>query len=119
MDSSSSRLRVGTPQHFRWLHGIVKSILVLNLVDAVLTIFWVHSGYATEANTLMDELVNEHAVLFVLVKLTLVGMGSWLLWNRQQSPVAVVAIFVAFVTYYWILLYHLQYASGLIRHLLG
>ena len=111
--------RVGTSEQYRWLEGIVKWLLVLNLVDAVLTILWVHAGLAVEANTLMDELVNEHAVTFVMVKLALVGMGSWVLWSRRQSPVAVVAIFLAFMTYYWLLLYHLSYASGLVRHLLG
>ena len=119
LDAERSGFRIGTPDHFRWLHGIVKSILVLNLVDAVLTLFWVRSGYATEANTLIDELVNEHALVFVLIKLALVGMGSWVLWNRRRSPAAVVGIFVAFMTYYWILLYHLRYAAGLIRHLLS
>ncbi len=119
LDAERSAFRIGTPDHFRWLHGIVKSILVLNLVDAVLTLFWVHSGYATEANTLMDELVNEHAVIFVAVKLLLVGMGSWVLWNRRRAPVSVVGIFLAFMTYYWILLYHLSYAGSLVRHLLS
>jgi len=115
MDAS----RVGTPEQFRWLHGIVKSVLVLNLVDAVLTLFWVRAGLAVEANTLIDELVHEHAVLFVAVKLALVGMGSWLLWNRRHSPAAVVAIFVAFMTYYWILLHHLSFAGRLLRHWIG
>lgn len=111
--------RIGTPEQFQWLHGIVKSVLVLNLIDAVLTLFWVQAGLAVEANTLIDELVNEHAVLFVAVKLSLVAMGSWLLWNRRSSPVAVVGIFMAFMTYYWVLLYHLQYAGRLVANLLG
>ena len=115
--SERSGLRIGTPQHYRWLHAIVKSVLVLNLIDAVLTLFWVRSGFADEANTLMDELVNGNALLFVLVKISLVGMGSWRLWRHRQSPFAVVGIFVAFMAYYVILLYHLQYASGLIRSL--
>jgi hypothetical protein len=113
--SEPSNLRIGTEQHYQWLHAIVKSVLVLNLIDALLTLFWVRAGLAAEANTLMDELVNENAVLFVLVKVSLVGMGSWLLWRQRQSPIAVVAIFVAFMTYYAILLYHLQYASSLVR----
>ena len=32
---TSRCLRVGTPQQFRWLYGIVQCVLVLNLVDAV------------------------------------------------------------------------------------
>lgn len=113
------RIPVGTPEHFRWLQGVVKAVLVLNLLDALLTLVWVRAGLAVEANTLMDELVNENAVLFVGVKLALVGMGSWLLWNRRQSPIAVVAIFAAFLSYYWVLLHHLRYASLLVRSAFG
>ena len=115
----SPRLPVGTPEHFRWLQGIVKAVLVLNLLDALFTLLWVHAGLASEANPLIAELVNENAVGFVLVKLGLVGLGSWLLWNRQQRPIAVISIVAAFIVYYFVLLYHLQYASGLVRQLLG
>lgn len=108
-------LVVGTPQHFRWLKGIVKWVLVLNLLDALFTLAWVRAGLAREANTLLDELVNDHAVGFVLIKLGLVSLGSWLLWNRRERPLAVIAIFIAFVLYYLVLLYHLQYASGLVH----
>ncbi len=110
---------IGTAQHFRWLSAIVKWVLVLNLIDAILTLFWVRAGFAREANTLIDELVNEHALVFVLVKLSLVGMGSLLLWRQRHSWLAVVSIFTAFVTYYLVLLYHLEYASALIMHILG
>lgn len=112
-------LSVGTLEHFRWLQGMVKSVLVLNLLDALFTLLWVRAGLAREANPLIDRLVNENAVGFVLVKLGLVGLGSWLLWNRRQRPFAVIAIVAAFLVYYFILLYHLQYASGLARQLLG
>jgi hypothetical protein len=117
--AEETRLSLGTAQHFRWLHSIVKCVLLLNLVDAVLTLYWVRAGFASEANTLIDELVNEHAVVFVLVKLGLVGMGSWLLWSRRRSPLAVVAIFAAFLAYYLVLLHHLQYASWLFRHVMA
>jgi hypothetical protein len=115
----SRRLPVGTPEHFRWLHGIVKAVLVLNLLDALFTLVWVRSGLAREANPLMERLVNEHAVGFVLVKLSLVGLGSWLLWQRRERPAAVFAIVAVFLAYYLLLLYHIQYASGLARQFLG
>ena len=112
-------MRVGTPQQFGWLDGIVKTVLVLNLLDAIFTLVWVWAGLAREANVLMRDLVNEHPVLFVLAKLTLVSLGSLVLWQRRTNAVAVVAIFAAFLAYYWILLYHLQYSSLLIRHLIA
>jgi hypothetical protein len=108
---------VGTSEHFRWLLGIVKAVLVLNLIDAVFTLYWVRGGLATEANTLIDELVNENALGFIAIKLSLVAMGSWLLWQKRRHPAAVVGIFTVFLAYYGILLFHLQYASALLRHL--
>jgi len=116
---SGADLRIGTPQHFGWLLGIVKVVLVLNLLDAMLTLYWVRGGLATEANTLIDELVRENAIGFVSTKLALVGLGSWLLWNRRRHPVAVVGIFAAFVVYYLIFLHHLQYLSQLVRRSFG
>ena len=115
----SVHFSVGTPEQFRWLHHIVKAVLILNLLDAVFTLVWVRSGFAHEANTLIDELVNETALGFIAIKLSLVGMGSWLLWKNRSRGVAVVGIFAVFIAYYWILLYHLQYASRLIRHLVA
>lgn len=112
------RFAVGTHQHFGWLQGVVKTVLVLNLLDALFTLVWVRWGLAREANTLLDELVNQHAVGFVAIKLALVSLGSWLLWHRRERPLAVVAIFAAFLLYYLVLLYHVQYASGLVQQLL-
>jgi uncharacterized membrane protein len=112
------RLVIGTPQHYGWLQGIVKTVLVLNLLDSIFTLLWVRAGLAREANLMIDRLVEHHAVAFVAVKLGLVGMGSWLLWSRRDRPTAVVAIFVAFLVYYLLLLYHLQYAATLVRSLL-
>jgi hypothetical protein len=112
-----SRLPVGTPEHFRWLRGIVSTVLVLNLLDALFTLVWVRFGFAREENLMIDRLVEHHAVAFLAVKLGLVGMGSWLLWQRRNHPTAVVAIFTAFLAYYLVLLYHVQYAATLVRSL--
>jgi len=110
---------LGTGEHYRWLHGIVKTLLILNLLDALFTLYWVRSGHAEEANQLLAELVEQHAVLFVLVKTTLVCGGSWLLWHKRDHGFAVVSIFVVFVAYYSVLLMHLSYASSFIRALLA
>ncbi len=111
------RLRAGTPQHFHWLHGIVKTVLVLNLLDAIFTLVWVRWGFAREANLMIDRLVESHAVAFIGVKLGLVGMGSWLLWQKRDHASAVIAIFIAFLAYYLVLLYHIQHAATLVRSL--
>ena len=111
------RLPVGTPEHFGWLHGVVKTVLVLNLLDALFTLVWVRFGFAREANLMIDKLIDHQPLVFIAVKLGLVGMGSWLLWQRRDHPTAVVAIFIAFLVYYLVLLYHVQYAATLVRSL--
>lgn len=73
---AGARLPVGSPQHFRWLHGIVATVLVLNGLDGILTLVWIFGGYATEANPLMDHLLRLHPVAFITVKLDLVGLGA-------------------------------------------
>ena len=62
--------------------------------------------------------IGRLALLFVIVKLSLVSLGSWLLWNRRHHAAAVIAIFISFVAYYLILLVHLSYTNRLLRQLL-
>jgi hypothetical protein len=97
----------------------VKTVLILNLLDAIFTLVWVRWGFAREANPLIRSLVEEHAVGFVVVKLSLVSLGSLLLWRRRNHPEAVIGIFAAFLVYYLVLLHHLAYSSLLIRQLVS
>jgi hypothetical protein len=108
-------LAIGTDRHYRWLNGIVRALIVFNLLDAVFTLFWVRAGLALEANEVMRMLVNEHAVLFVVAKLALFSLSSLLLWRLRNHATAVVALFVAFVLYYLVLLHHLTFSSLLVR----
>ena len=103
--------KVGTPQHLRWLDGIVKTIVVMNLIDAIFTLFWVRVGAAEEANAFLSELVEHHAVAFVMAKIALVSLGSFLLWRLRRHPFAVVGLFIVFLAYYYVLLYHLRFVS--------
>ncbi len=110
---------IGTPEQFRWMHGVVKALLVLNLLDALFTLVWIQLGLAREANPLLRNLVETQPVLFVATKLALVGAASWLLWRRRHRPLAVIAIFVAFLLYYALLLYHLGFLSLVVKALLA
>ena len=109
---------IGEPHHFRWLHGLVKVVLVLNLLDAIFTLIWVKAGLARESNPLIADIVSEQPVLFALAKLALVGLGSALLWIHRDRALAVIGIFVAFLAYYLVFLYHIGYLSLLIATLL-
>jgi hypothetical protein len=102
------KLKLGNKEQFKWLKGIVCWIYILNVIDAVLTITWIYSRNATEANPLMAGLINKSPVLFVSVKLTLVVLGSWLLWRLRKNAFAVISIFSIFMVYYFLLIYHLK-----------
>ena len=114
-----SRLPIGTPEQFRWLEGIVKITLVMNLLDAIFTLAWVRAGLAEEANPLLRDLVHHHPTLFVATKLALVGLASAIFWRYRRRPLAVFAVFLGFLVYYGILLMHIDYLADLIRHLLS
>ena len=100
--------RLGTAEHYRWLRGVIISILVLNILDAVFTMVWIETGVATEANPLLRTLVNEYPLGFVLVKTALVSAGCYLLWKFRSRATSIVGVFIAFLVYYFLLLYHLN-----------
>jgi hypothetical protein len=93
------------------MFAMVKSILVLNLIDAVLTIYWVRNGLAYEMNPLLAESVQHFPIMFVLIKLSLVGLGVYVLWRNRSNRLAMGAIFVAFAAYFGLFLYHISYIS--------
>ncbi len=114
----AGRIAIGTREHFRWLEGILKSVVVLNLLDALFTLAWVRTGQAEEANALLRDLVNDQALAFIMAKLGLVSLGAIFLWRIRRRPLAVVAIFASFLVYYLVFLYHLEFSSHLLIGLL-
>ena len=102
---------IGTRQHYRWLYAIAKWLLVLNLLDGVFTLIWVEHFGAGEWNVMMRDLVHQSAVLFMLTKLTLVSLGTLFLWRNRSNSLAVISLFLAFFSYYLVLLVHLEYSA--------
>jgi hypothetical protein len=107
----SRGLVIGTTEHFGWLYSIAKWVLLLNLLDGVFTLIWVEFYGAGEKNILMRDLVHSSALMFMLVKLTLVSLGILFLWRNRSNPLAVICLFIAFFSYYLVLLFHIQYSS--------
>lgn len=94
------------------LFGIVASILLLNLADGMLTLHWVGSGRAREINPLMSQLLDTHPVLFMAIKVILVCLGILLLWRWRDRVMAVASLYLCFIAYGLILLYH---SAGLLQ----
>ena len=55
--------KLGTRRQFGWLRHLVALTLVLNLIDALLTLVWLETGQAVEANPVMAFLVAARLVV--------------------------------------------------------
>lgn len=95
------------------LDDVAKMLVVLNLLDAVFTLYWIQAGLAVELNALMRDLVVENALGFVLVKLALVSLGSYWLLLYRGHRFAVAGLTVSLLVYLGVLLHHLRF-SGLL-----
>jgi hypothetical protein len=94
-----------------WMTLLIGMLFVLNAFDAVATVTWVSAGLATEANPLMDHLLELHPVVFVATKLTLVGLCSYLLWRHCDRWLSVAATVVLVGVYYALFAYHLSFPT--------
>ena len=89
-------------------------LCLLNYVDAMFTLLWVHLGIASEANPLMETLVN-NPPKFVLVKVLLVTLGCVLLHRFRAHRSAQIASRVGFAVYAIILLIHTFFVIEVVR----
>ena len=81
------------------LFWVAAGILVLNLLDALLTLTVVHAGVASEANPLMEVSLGWGSIWFIAVKLSLVSLGVQLLWKRRRVRLAGIGL-VAMCLFY-------------------
>ncbi len=99
--------------HVRWLLPMslktaLIAIFALNIFDTFATLVWVLKAFAYEANPIMASLLYKTPHLFVILKLSLAGLGCLLLWRLRQRPI-VIAVSQGLLAVYAILgLYHLQ-----------
>ena len=74
-------------------------LLVLNLADAVLTIFWVRNGLAVEANGLMAGLLDIGDFPFLLVKLGMGAIAAFVLLRGADKKLARYGVVAALTAY--------------------
>lgn len=92
----------------QWIELMLGLTLVLNLIDAVLTLLFVRAGLAAEANPLMQELLERGPFAFVLGKLLIVSLGATLLWRCRQRTLSFAGALMALVTYGLTFAWHLH-----------
>jgi hypothetical protein len=100
------------------LRVMVVAVLVLNLLDAVLTLVWVHAGIAEEANLLLAHVLEHSSVGFMMVKMGLVSLGVLLLWQQRERLLARAGFAIALFAYGFLLVYHLAIAAATLEDFL-
>ena len=80
-----------------YLQAVV--LFFFNLADAVLTLFWVRNGFATEGNILMATLLDIGDLPFLGVKLAVGTIAAIVLWRWSEFALAKYGLMVALVIY--------------------
>jgi hypothetical protein len=63
-------------------------LFTLNFLDAVLTIYWVRNGFATEGNQLMAGLLDIGDFPFLAVKMAVGAVAAIVLWRWRNLRLA-------------------------------
>jgi hypothetical protein len=82
-------------------------LFTLNLLDAVLTIYWVRNGFATEGNRLMAILLDIGDLPFLAAKLAVGAAAALVLWNWRNLRLARYGLSVVLFLYIGLMGVHL------------
>lgn len=74
-------------------------LFLLNFFDAVLTIYWVRNGFATEGNHLMATLLDLGNVPFLAVKIAIGAVTAVVLWRWRELRIANYGLIFALFVY--------------------
>ena len=74
-------------------------LFALNFLDAVLTIYWVRNGFATEGNHLMATLLDIGDWPFLAVKVGIGAVTAVVLWRWRKFRLAKYGLTLALVVY--------------------
>ena len=74
-------------------------LFALNFLDAVLTIYWVRHGFATEGNHLMATLLDIGDLPFLAVKVAIGTVTAVVLWRWRKFRMAKYGLAVTLAVY--------------------
>lgn len=74
-------------------------LFTLNFLDAVLTLFWVRNGFATEGNGLMAYLLDIGDLPFLIVKIIVGAIAAFVLWRWGNLRLAKYGLALALTLY--------------------
>lgn len=89
----------GIFSNYMTLAGQTLLLFTLNILDAVLTIYWVRNGFASEGNHLMAGLLDMGDLPFLAVKIAVGAVTSIVLWRWRNLRLAKYGLALALVIY--------------------
>ena len=89
------------------ISGQIILLFALNLLDAVLTIYWVRNGFATEGNRLMAILLDLGDLPFLAAKLAIGSAAAAVLWRWGNLRLARCGLSVVLFLYIGLMGVHL------------
>lgn len=84
----------------------LRLLFLFNLIDAFLTVLWINSGIATEANPLMAAAMSYGMSFFVLIKITMVSLAIAILWKTRKNKLSKAASLLAATAMGLLVIYH-------------
>jgi hypothetical protein len=82
-------------------------LFALNVLDALLTVFWVRSGVATEGNQLMAGLLDIGNGPFLVIKIAMGAVTALVLFKWSSRPLARYGLAVVLAIYIGLMGVHL------------
>lgn len=82
-------------------------LCALSITDGALTLLWIGCGTAVEVNPIMAPLLVS-PILFMAIKLALVGMGSFILWRMRSRWLSAIGLIMCLLAYGAVISHHLR-----------
>jgi len=81
-------------------------LFALNLLDAKLTLLWIHLNVANEGNALMARILQHSELAFLGVKLAIGAVAAYILYRCAHLPLARHGLTVALAVYMALMFVH-------------
>ncbi len=94
-------------------------LFALNLIDAVLTVYWTRNGFATEGNHLMAGLLDKGYAPFLAVKIAVGAAAAIVLWyfgNLRLARMGLTAVLTIYIGLMGVHFLTGLFAFGFISH---
>ena len=82
-------------------------LFLLNIIDALLTLYWIEIGAATEGNFIMNYLLSLGVPVFLTAKIIMAAATAFVLGSQQTKRLARIGLDTVLTIYAALMLIHL------------